>query len=245
MGKVTIQVVEDDGNYALELEMILQGLGFDTLPPLSSPAEIINEVGTAADLVISDIYFNGEPKGVELVRQLHAQNIPVILLTANPNDSVYRDARSLMAAGFAVKPVAPFSLRSLIEVALTAENHPVLLNNAMRDWSRQQLIGEYIFMRHAGVLVKVVVSDIFKIEADGNYCYVSVGNYRYVIKNSLSNIKKELIHRGFLQVNRKQLVNFRFINKVDFKNSIVLLENEELIIGAAFRKEVETWLNRL
>lgn len=244
MEKIAIQVVEDDPNYSLELEMILHELGFDTLPPLSSPDEITNEVGTSADLVISDIYFGGEPRGVELVRQLRAQNIPVILLTANPNDRIYRDASSLNAAGFAVKPVAPFSLRSLIEKALAEESHTDLGNQGRQQW-RQQLVGEYIFIRHARALVRVVVKDIIKIEADGNYCYISVKNQRYVTKNSLRNMNKKFKGEGFLQINRSQVVNFRFIEGVDFKNHFLMLAGEKLIIGATFRKEIEVWLNRL
>lgn len=241
MNNVKVQIVEDDESYSLELEMMLKDLGYDVLPPVRTPEEVKDASG--ADIVITDIYFDGIPRGIKLAQSLQSTGTPVIVLTSQPNEQVFKESRGIMTAGFAVKPIAQFSLQSILEKALILDKNPEALNQALEDWNRKQIINQFIFVRHGGVLVKVTVAKISRIDADGNYCYIYEDDRRYAVKSSLRYLKEMLKNQAFIQINRGQLANFHLLEQVDFVNNFVLIQGTKLMIGKTYRKEIETWLN--
>ncbi len=243
MNKVKVQIVEDDKSYSLELEMMLQDLGYDVLPPARSPENV--EDVNAADIVITDIYFDGRPKGITLAQSLQSTGTPVIVLTSQPSEHIYKESRGIMTAGFAVKPIAPLSLQSLMEKALILDKNPEALNQALEDWNRKQIINQYIFVRHGGALVKLTVANISLIDADGNYCYLHSGDRRYAVKSSLRHLKELLKSQAFIQINRGQLANFHLVEQVDFVNNFIFIPDNKFVIGKTYRKEIEAWLNRV
>jgi DNA-binding LytR/AlgR family response regulator len=243
MNNVKVQIVEDDESYSLELEMMILDLGYNVLPPARTPEDIKED--NDADLVITDIYFDGKAKGLELAQALQSTGTPVIVLTSQPSAEVYRDSRGILTAGFAVKPIAPLSLQSIMEKALILDKNPIALNEALEDWNRKQIINQFIFVRHGGALVKLTVAKISHIDADGNYCYIFESDRRYAVKSSLKNLKELLKNQGFLQINRSQLANFRLVEQIDFANSFAIVRETKLAIGKTFRREVEAWLNKI
>ena len=243
MERIRVQIVEDNQSYALELEMMLTDLGYEVPPVLVSGDAVTDAHLDGVDLVLADIYYEGRPQGMKLAERLQPLGIPVILLTLQPDWELYRKYQGLHAAGFAVKPITIGNLKSLVERTLTANHHPVILNQVFARWQRKQMINRYIFVRHGGTMVRLKVNDISRIEADGNYCYLYEGEKRFVVKTPLRSLRELLETQGFIQISRGQLVNFEMLEAVDFKNATVVVNGGTLTIGKTFRRKVEQWLN--
>lgn len=240
-----IQIIEDDASYALELEMQLTELGYEVLPVVARPSEFTLDETNAPDLILADIFFGGKPEGIQVVAELQKRGIPVILITSSENDEVYEFAKTHFPSGYMIKPVQKITLKSLIEKALMSKDQLAAVNTVLDNWSKEQMIKRFFFVRHGKSLVKLVVENISLIEADGNYCYIHESGRRYVAKNSLRNFKSMLSNQGFLQINRGNLVNFRLIDQVNFSKSEIVVKGKLLTIGDAYREEVGEWLYRL
>ncbi len=120
-------------------------------------------------------------------------------------------------------------------------------NTSTQSSLPHQAVEEHLFVRHNGALVKLAIKDITHITADGNYCYIMLSEGRkYAVKNSLKAFKEHLVNQAFLQSSRGQLVNFTHVDEVNFAQaSLLLYGGVSLPIGNAYRKEVESWINKV
>ncbi len=111
-----IVIVEDDlilqelhMHYATNLGHEVIGCFQDGI----SAAEFFKE--NSADLILMDIRLEGNIDGVEtasLIQQI--QNVPIIYVSANTNDSIYGRALSTNMKGYLAKPLSPNELDQLI-----------------------------------------------------------------------------------------------------------------------------------
>jgi len=245
MQKTRIQIVEDDTSYALELEMMLTKLGYEVLPLIDEPSEWTLDDKNLPDLVLTDIFFNGKPEGIKVVASVQKRGIPAVVITASDDPDVYERTKVMFPGGYIEKPVTPVSLNAVIENALKYPDLTEKVSLALERWSKKQIIKKFLFVRHGKGLVKLEVSEISLIEADGNYCYIHEKGKRYVANKSLRKFKKGLLNQGFLQVNRSQLVNFLMIDQLSFSNARIVVAGQTLVIGDAYRDEIASWLNLL
>ncbi|SEP67803.1 LytR/AlgR family response regulator transcription factor [Neolewinella agarilytica] len=245
MPKTKIQIIEDDASYALELEMVLTELGYDVMPVIEKPTEWTPADDDLPDLVLADIYFGGKPEGVQVVNKMRRRGIPVVLMTSSNDRKLYEYAKKEFPSGYIEKPLKPVSLNAIIESALSNYDDPGVVDKALEEWSRKQIVNKFLFVRHGKGLVKLVVSDISLIEADGNYCYLHENGRRYVVNKPLRRFKEILSGQGFLQINRSQLVNFNMVDQLSFAESEIIVAGETLAIGSSYREEVDSWLHRL
>ena len=120
MTKARILVVEDEGIVAIELQDILEGLGYDVPAAVATGEEAIRETGKARpDLVLMDITLTGDIDGIEAAEQIRARfDIPVVYLTAYADDKTLRRAARTEPAGYLLKPFDEGELRTTIEITL-------------------------------------------------------------------------------------------------------------------------------
>lgn len=245
MLKPRIQIVEDDPSYALELEMILSEMGYEVLPVIDSAKKAKYRSDSNVDLLIADIFYDGRPIGLEIVEEWQGNGVPVILMTSSKNEAVYKASKISFPSGYLIKPIEKLSLQSTIERVLVQSDQIGAVNKVLAEWTKEQMLRQFLFVRHKKSLVKLTVEDISYVEADGNYCYIHEKGRRYAVKNSLRNFKDQLSPMGFLQINRGNLINFRMIDTVSFSKSEIIMGGIVLPIGDAYRNEVNEWLNRL
>lgn len=114
-----VVVVDDDEAVRHSLEWLIESAGYRVRGYPSARA-LLGEVGPvmAPDCAILDIHMP-ETDGVALhgLLQAHYPGIPVIFITAFPEDRLAAQARALSPAGFFAKPLdVPLLLTSLQEL---------------------------------------------------------------------------------------------------------------------------------
>jgi two-component system LytT family response regulator len=85
----------------------------------------------------------------------------------------------------------------------------------------------------------IPISQIIKIEADGNYCrlYISIGNSNLLNKSLLH--FEQTLPKSFLRIHDKHIVNINFIEKIICNNHwIVQLQNKEKLNVSDSKKAI-------
>jgi PAS domain S-box-containing protein len=118
MEKTKVLVVEDDRITALDVENSLESLGYTVLDVVETGEKAL-ERAHDADVVLMDIYLNGEMDGIEAagtIRERHDK--PVIFLTVYSDVETLKRVVAIEPFGYIVKPFEMGELRSAIEIAI-------------------------------------------------------------------------------------------------------------------------------
>jgi FixJ family two-component response regulator len=114
-----VAVVDDDEAVRAALDNLLQSLGLEVATFASAEAFLASPVCTTAACLIADVQMPGM-SGLDMQRHLlgAGNRVPVILMTAFPQDHVRRRATADGALGFLAKPFESRALIDCIELAL-------------------------------------------------------------------------------------------------------------------------------
>jgi CheY-like chemotaxis protein len=117
---VKILVVEDEHIVAMDLMSRLRNLGYEVPDSASSGEEAIEKAGRwRPDLVLMDIFLNGEMDGIQAAEQIRSRyNIPIIYLTAYADTNTLQRAKVTEPFGYVLKPFDERELLTTIEMAL-------------------------------------------------------------------------------------------------------------------------------
>jgi len=101
---------------------------------------------------------------------------------------------------------------------------------------------DFLFIKKKRCIHKIFLDDIHYFEIQDKYCTIHAENTNFIIKLSLVKIKKMIMHKPFIQVHRKYLVNIHKIKQIYIEDNLIILENNSRIIlseryKAAFSKE--------
>jgi two-component system LytT family response regulator len=78
---------------------------------------------------------------------------------------------------------------------------------------------ERVFVRDRERCWIVRVPDIFLLESEGNYTRVCFGSERPLIRRSLNALEADLDASMFFRASRKQIINLKWIEKVDIDDA--------------------------
>jgi PAS domain S-box-containing protein len=120
MANEQILVVEDEGIVALDIQSMLEDLGYQVPITVGSGEEALASIAeNRPNLVLMDINLDGEIDGVETAEQIRDRyNIPVVYLTAYSDDDTLQRAKLTTPFGYLVKPLEARSLKTTIEMAI-------------------------------------------------------------------------------------------------------------------------------
>ena len=120
MAAVKIMLVEDEVIVARDLQGRLEDLGYEVPAAVSSGEEAVGKAGeTRPDVILMDIFLEGEMDGVEVAEQIRTRfDIPVIYLTAHSDEQTLERAKVTEPYGYILKPVEDRELYSAVEMAL-------------------------------------------------------------------------------------------------------------------------------
>lgn len=120
MANEQILVVEDEGIVALDIQSMLEDLGYQVPITVASGEEAIEEAAKSRpDLALMDINLEGEIDGIGAAEQLRDRfNIPVVYLTAYSDENTLQRAKLTTPFGYLVKPLEARSLKTTIEMAI-------------------------------------------------------------------------------------------------------------------------------
>ena len=114
-----ISIVDDEEGVLTGTMMLVRSLGFVGYAFSSAQAFLASEQFTATSCLISDIQMP-EMNGIQLQDTLRARghNIPIIFVTAFPDDKVRSQALSRGATCFLIKPLEGEALLRCLNTAL-------------------------------------------------------------------------------------------------------------------------------
>ncbi|MFQ5950103.1 MAG: PAS domain S-box protein, partial [Nitrospiria bacterium] len=120
MAKKKILVVEDQKVVGMDIELMLERLGYDIPAVVSSGEEAVQKAAeTKPDLVLMDIMLKEKMDGVAAAERIRNRfNIPVVFATAYADEATLQHAKMTRPYGYIVKPLDERELYATIEVAL-------------------------------------------------------------------------------------------------------------------------------
>jgi DNA-binding LytR/AlgR family response regulator len=184
------------------------------------------------DLCFLDIRMPGGT-GLELVRELSKQRHrpAVIFTTAYPDHAV--EAFELDAVDYLLKPFDEARLGHALEKVVERSETPAELEGqAGREDSEEPSIDK-IAVPLAGRTILLDVDKIVYATAARGYSYLVTSRGRHLVPNSLADLERRLVRRGFFRTHRGYLINLRKAQAIepDFAGSlqVVMEEREERV----------------
>ncbi len=240
MAEITVLIVEDDFSYALEVEMIVKDLGYQVLAVVNNSEEALKRIAEKQpDLMLVDIFIDGNKDGIELAESIKSLGITTIFITAHNKPQVYERSRGLAPFAFITKPFDKYTLQGTIESAV----HLLGSSNTVEAEPLEK--SKHFYIKQNNQLDKVNIDAIHWIEADGNYCIIHTDNRRYAVKISLRRLNKKLPEEQFVQIHRSQIVQLAQIQNLDLAMGLVILPTISLPLGPKYKNELLNRLNLL
>jgi len=114
-----ILIVEDETLEAMNLKTSLQLMGYNVLAIASRGDEAVEKAKKLKpDLILMDVILKGDMDGIEAAEIVKKLKIPVIYITALPDDATVNRAILSEPYGYLIKPFDDRKLKVSIEVAL-------------------------------------------------------------------------------------------------------------------------------
>lgn len=139
--------------------------------------------------------------GFDLLERL--EDMPQVIFTT-AYDQYAIQAFEVSALDYLLKPIAPARL-----AAALAKLRPA------REATPARGPLERVFVRDGDRCWIVSLPEIFLLESEGNYTRVCFGAERPLIRRSLNVMEEQLDPAQFFRANRHQIVNLKWIDKVD------------------------------
>ncbi|MCP4130468.1 MAG: hybrid sensor histidine kinase/response regulator [bacterium] len=135
MSAVRILIVEDEGLFARDLQLLLEEKGYTVPGIVNSGKKAIEQAEKLEpDLVLMDIRLKGKMDGIEAAEYIRLNfDIPVVYLTAYTNNTIIERAKISEPFGYIVKPVQEKELYIAIEMALYKHRMENELKEAHRE----------------------------------------------------------------------------------------------------------------
>ncbi|MET3886305.1 DNA-binding NtrC family response regulator [Chitinophagaceae bacterium OAS944] len=124
--KEQILIVEDQFVEADYLRLLLEQAGY-TITGIARSVIQAQELiaDKKPDFVLLDILLKGKQTGIDLAKQLTADNIPFVYLSANSDETILNAAKETQPYGFLVKPFREKDLLVALEIAKYRHAHSV------------------------------------------------------------------------------------------------------------------------
>ena len=146
----SILIVEDEQIVAVDLESVLERLGYHVAGIAATSEEACLAAAQGSpDLILMDVRIDGPVDGIETARRIRQRrDVPVVFLTAYTDRETLDRAKEIGPHGYLVKPFAERDLQATIEMALEKG----AMDRRLRK-SRQDLQTILDAQRHGTIMV--------------------------------------------------------------------------------------------
>ena len=121
--EATILICEDETLIARDIQRILKSMGFHVTATAGSAEDALSLLDKITpDLILMDIKLEGPVDGIETARRIQKRfDVPVVFLTAHPDQDILDRAKLVNPAGYLLKPFDERELEITIHLAIS--NH--------------------------------------------------------------------------------------------------------------------------
>ena len=236
MPGIKVLLVEDDWIIAKEISYNLQDMGFEVAGCFDNGEEAYRQVKLLMpDLVILDIDLAGEMTGIELAAMLKKDgNIPFIFLTALADTQTVEKAKLAEPFAYLVKPVAPETLFSTIEITLhNAARRNADITATATSITDNLVFDDSIFVKNKKRLEKISLKDILWVEAYDIYAMIKTQAGQYLLSHSLKTVEEKFPSSHFIRVHRSFIVNKEKIDAIE--ESDLIIAGTPIPVGKTYR----------
>lgn len=224
-----ILVVEDEMIIGANISLQLSNLGYEVTGIVPRGEEALVHIKeNQPDIVLLDIRLKGNIDGIQTAERMQKEyDIPVIYLTANSDDAHFNRAKATHPYAFISKPFKSLDLKRAIELIasrLRSGAHtekPNINESAVLNDKPSFVLTDSIFVRNHEKMVKIVVRDIYYIEAERNYCRIYSKDKEYLLVMTLKDINEKLPQGHFVRVHRSFIVNVEHLDEVALSHVVV------------------------
>ncbi|MGB1243567.1 MAG: LytR/AlgR family response regulator transcription factor [Chitinophagales bacterium] len=242
-----ILIVEDNLSFALELQMLLEELGYTVLDRVDNSTDAFRVIQEKQpDLILMDIDIKGNLSGIEIGNRIKHLEIPILYITSYKDGQHYAAAQESNMIGYMVKPVEKISLKTTIQLSISKayalKNHnlntPSIENNIVHK--------DYFFFKHQDAFQKVYIKDIAFVKSNDNYCESHThSGQTFMARIGISQLEKMLSPKLFMRIHRQYIVQVSCINSINFNSNFLKINTNELPFSRAKRKTLAALLKPL
>lgn len=238
MEAVKLLVVEDEPLIAAQLEAILQDLGYSVCDVVDNGLDCMTAIAKHhPDLVLLDINLGDAQDGVEIAARIRdAHGTPFVFVTSHSDKGTLERVKATDPAGFIVKPFDERTVSVQVELALARKATGGNAYSEAPESTEQLVLGDSIFVKDKGRLVKVKLADIIHAEADDNYTVIHTASQKFLISATLKAVEEKLTHPDFLRVHRSHLINVPHVTALE--EGYVFLGKVKVPVGKSHKDEL-------
>ncbi len=223
-------VVDDDHlSRAIIASFVERHDGLDLTATAENAVDAANQLQASDfDVLFLDVEMP-DMSGLDLLRSL-SERPQVILVTVKEDYAV--EAFAVEVTDYLVKPVryARF-LQAVGRVQRRIESA-----SASTPSSDAPLADDYVFIKVDGRLVKLDLTAVRWIEAQGDYVKIQTDQKAYVVHNTMKHLESSLPAQAFARVHRSYIVRLDRI--MDIEDTSIVVEGKVIPIGRSYRDDL-------
>lgn len=218
-----ILIVEDELIIAESLKMMLQKLGHQVLGVCTNEEGFHLRLHEGRpDLVLLDIFLNGEKQGIDLAQWCHEHKLSYAYVTSYADEHTLRKALKFQPLDYILKPFSEKELRKSLEMI------------------KMKLNSNYLLINKGGEKLKLAFDDIYWLKAENVYTEIYTKNKKILHRGGLSELLAQLPADLFFKCHRSYAVNLDKIEKIGVDyiaidgNSVPLSRSKKGVIKEVF-----------
>ena len=212
--EIRVAIVDDEELWSRVIAATLRDHGYTVAWIASTFESAVTKLNTKDyDLVLLDITLQTNHSGIELGKMLSTYyNKPFIFVTSNLEAETISAAVQAKPAAYLTKP---FQAASLIGTLQSAINNSLYTTKAT-----DKPDDDLFFVKQGKKYKKIRWSEVSWLRSDDNYTTIfnTADTLEYCIRSSLIRTMQHFIPAAlqgeFIQVNRSEAVNFKYIQEV-------------------------------
>lgn len=215
MRKIKILIVEDEIIIAKDIAYYLTELGCEVIGTLIDGEDVLPFLEKQQpDIILMDIILKGAINGVQTVHLINEHyDIPIIYLTANTDDLSFAAAKATQPFAFVEKPFKAKRLIRTVELLIEQITRQATVSS--RTEATDFVLTDRIFVREKGKMVKIFLSDILYVEADGAYSKIVSNDKVFILTMNLRNLEGKFSSDVLMRVHRSYIVNLKHIDSIE------------------------------
>lgn len=233
-----ILIVEDDFSFALDLEMIVEELGYTVLSTVDTAEEAHNVIlTTPPDAILMDIDLKGEMTGLDLAEKIKGLQIPILFITSYQEQQKYDRANKLDMIGYLVKPLNQFTIFKALDACLSSWIPKNESSSKEEIIDNNGLINGALVVKKGNVYHKVKLAEIIYMSSEQEYVKLRTSGGNFLFRESLKSLENRLADLNFFRAHHSYLINLNLISNIDSSGGQVIMCNAEKIPVSRRRKK--------